>query len=229
MQIRCSMEEEMVVERVTEIYEHISKLESLHPCEDVNKLFTKLVLTCMPPCAVDLTKLGAAVQDMRADLIRLCGLAEGLLEAHYADLLGSFPNPLDHVHIFPYYNNYLKLSLLEYTILRRNPPYSSGGAPKKVAFLGSGPLPLTSIVLAKLHLPATTFHNYDIDPAANERALRLVAPDADLSQRMVFHTADVMAVGQELREYEVVLELAIGCSTWPYIIPILLLLNNNFI
>ncbi|KMT13674.1 hypothetical protein BVRB_4g080570 [Beta vulgaris subsp. vulgaris] len=193
--------EEPLVNKITELYEKISSLESLKPSEDVNMLFTQLVLTCMPPNPIDVTILCDQIQEMRSNLIRLCGEAEGLLEKHFSTILATYDNPLHHLDIFPYFSNYLKLSLLEYNILTQN----STQVPKRVAFVGSGPLPLTSIVLALNHLPNTRFDNYDIDPSANEMAARLVEPDPDLSGRMVFHTKDVMSVGkEEVEEYDVV-------------------------
>lgn len=195
-------QEELLVEKVCELYEKISTLESLKPSKDVNMLFTQLVLTCMPPSPIDVTKLCKRVQDIRSKLIRLCGEAEGLLESHFSSILLSFDdNPLHHLDIFPYYSNYLKLSLLEHTILTK---HLTTHVPTKVAFVGSGPLPLTSIVLASCHLTTTTFHNYDIDPSANSKAIRLVSSDPDLSKRMFFHTADIMEVTAGLKDYEVV-------------------------
>ncbi|XP_074304435.1 nicotianamine synthase-like [Silene latifolia] len=194
-------QEEPLVNQITQLYEKISNLESLKPSQDVNMLFTQLVLACVPPYPVDVTKLCGKVQEMRSNLIRLCGEAEGLLEKHFATILGQFDIPLNHLDIFPYFSNYLKLSLLEYDILTHN----STHVPKKVAFIGSGPLPLTSIVLALYHLTDSSFDNYDIDPSANEMAARLVGPDPDLSTRMQFHTKDIMCVGkEELDKYDVV-------------------------
>lgn len=125
-----------------------SHVMSLKPCTDVNMLFTQLVLKCMPPSPIDVTKLCKRVQKMRSKLIKLCGKAEGLLESHYSTILGLYESPLDHLNIFPYYSIYLKLSLLEFTILSQNYTH----VPKKIAFIGSGPLPLTSIVLASSHI-----------------------------------------------------------------------------
>ena len=140
---------------------------------------------------------------MRSKLIRLSGEAEGLLESHFSSILGAFDNPLDHINLFPYYSNYVKLSLLEFTILSQH-CCPQKGVLKRLAFLGSGPLPLTSIVLASYHLTDTCFHNYDIDPLANLKASRLVSSNPDLSKRMVFHTTDVMDVTSALQDYEVV-------------------------
>ncbi|KAG5044236.1 hypothetical protein JHK87_008151 [Glycine soja] len=193
-------EEELLIEKVCSIYEQISSLESLKPCKNVDMLFTKLVLTCIPPSPIEVTKLNKTVQDIRSHLIKLCGEAEGHLESHYSTILGSYHNPLHHLNIFPYYSNYLKLGLLEFTILSQHCTH----VPTKVAFVGSGPLPLTSIVLASNHLPSTTFHNYDMDPSANSNAMRLVSSDPDLSKRMFFHTNDILEVSTALKEYEVV-------------------------
>ncbi|XWS42328.1 hypothetical protein CRYUN_Cryun16bG0005100 [Craigia yunnanensis] len=193
-------ERDPLVQKVCEFYEKISSLESLKPSKDVNMLFTQLVVTCMPPSPIDVTKLCKRIQEIRSKLIPLCGEAEGLLESHFSTILGSYENPLHHLNIFPYYSNYLKLSQLEFNILSKH----CSNVPSKVAFVGSGPLPLTSIVLASFHLTTTSFHNYDIDPSANSKALQLVSSDPDLSKRMFFHTTDIMDVTNALKDYEVV-------------------------
>ncbi|GMP39977.1 hypothetical protein CsSME_00010609 [Camellia sinensis var. sinensis] len=145
-------EEEILIEQVCEIYERISKLESLKPSKDVNMLFTQLVLTCMPPSPIDLTKLSnKRVQETRSKLIKLCGEAEGLLETHFSTLLGTFENPLDHLNIFPYLSNYLKLSLLEFTILTQH--YTPQEPPKRIAFpLITSLQPLSTIMTLTLWL-----------------------------------------------------------------------------
>ncbi|KVH87493.1 nicotianamine synthase-like [Cynara cardunculus var. scolymus] len=197
-------DEASLVEKVCEIYDKISKLETLKPSKDVDTLFTQLVLTCIPPSSINMSDLPENIQETRSKLIRLCGEAEGHLEAHFSTLLASFPNPLHHLHVFPYYSNYLKLGRLEFDILNRHYSTEPTDVPKNVAFIGSGPLPLTSIVLATYHLTNTAFHNYDIDPLANSMASCLVSPDSDLSQRMFFHSTDIMEVTEELKEYDVV-------------------------
>ncbi|GMI79389.1 nicotianamine synthase 3, ARABIDOPSIS THALIANA NICOTIANAMINE SYNTHASE 3 [Hibiscus trionum] len=189
-----------LVRKIRDLYEQISSLSSLEPSEDVNTLFTQLVVTCIPASLIDVTKLCKDIQDMRSKLIRLCGKAEGHLEDHFSTILASYENPLHHLNIFPYYTNYLKLSQLEFDILIKHFP----NVPNKVAFVGSGPLPLTSIVLASFHLKTTAFDNYDIDPSANSKAIPLVSSDPDLSQRMSFHTTDIIDVTHALKEYDVV-------------------------
>ncbi|KAL1293996.1 hypothetical protein AAHE18_19G109100 [Arachis hypogaea] len=197
-------EQEALVNKVLDLYHKISTLDTLKPSQDVDTLFTQLVRTCIPHTPfIDITKLSTTVQEARSDLIRLCAEAESLLEMHYSALLvssSSGENPLGRLHVFPYYSNYLKLSCLEFNILSQH----CQAVPTKIAFVGSGPLPLTSIVLATNHFPNTTFHNYDIDALANSMAKALVSSDHDLSKRMVFHTSDILDVSHGLNEFNVV-------------------------
>ncbi|ESQ40405.1 hypothetical protein EUTSA_v10014123mg [Eutrema salsugineum] len=194
----------LVVKQIIDLYDQISKLESLKPSKNVDTLFGQLVSTCLPTDTnIDVTNMSEEVKDMRSSLIKLCGEAEGYLEQHFSTILGSLQedqNPLDHLHIFPYYNNYLKLGKLEFDLLSQH----SSHVPTKIAFVGSGPMPLTSIVLAKFHLPNTTFHNFDIDSHANTLASSLVSRDPDLSKRMIFHTTDVLNATEGLDQYDVV-------------------------
>ncbi|XP_051139494.1 nicotianamine synthase [Andrographis paniculata] len=189
-----------LVQTISDLYHKIAALENLDPSEEVNALFGQLVRACIPPHPIDVSKLCAEIQETRQKLIGLCSAAEGLLESHHAAALAAFDSPLDHLHLFPYYSNYLKLSRLELDLLLPHSP-----DPRRLAFIGSGPLPLTSIVLATGHLTSSVFDNFDINPAANAAAARLVAPHPDLARRMNFHTADVMDVPPAvLREYDVV-------------------------
>ncbi|KAK6121069.1 hypothetical protein DH2020_045162 [Rehmannia glutinosa] len=109
-------------------------------------------------------------------------------------------DPLDHLRLFPYYSNYLKLGRVEFNLLSQH-----CSNPSRVAFVGSGPLPLTSIVLASHPMKSAVFHNYDIDASANSMAMRLVESHPDLSKRMEFRTTDIMdASGAALKDYNVV-------------------------
>ncbi|KAF7078630.1 hypothetical protein CFC21_083033 [Triticum aestivum] len=187
-----NMEVAALIEKIAGLQAAIAELPSLSPSPEVDRLFTDLVTACVPPSPVDVTKLSPEHQGMREALIRLCSAAEGKLEAHYADLLATFDNPLDHLARFPYYSNYVNLSRLEYELLARHVP---GIAPARVAFVGSGPLPFSSFVLAAHHLPDAHFDNYDLCGAANERARKLFGASED---------GDVADLTQELGAYDVV-------------------------
>ncbi|KAG8096260.1 hypothetical protein GUJ93_ZPchr0013g37299 [Zizania palustris] len=190
-----------LVQKIAGLHATISKLPSLSPSTEVDRLFTDLVKACVPASPIDVTKLDPGTQRMREELIRLCSAAEGQLEAHYSDMLSVFDNPLDQLGRFPYYSNYINLSKLEYELLVSHIP---GIAPTRIAFVGSGPLPFSSLVLATHHLPNTLFDNYDRCSEANERAMKLFRADKNLGERMSFHTADVAGLTEELCAYDVV-------------------------
>ncbi|KAL6194394.1 PREDICTED: nicotianamine synthase-like [Fragaria vesca subsp. vesca] len=189
---------ELLISHIMQLHASISKLDSLRPSKQVNSLFTQLVKLCTLPSSVDVHDLPEEVQIMRESLINLCGRAEGLLELEFATLLGKTSQPMNNLNLFPYYGNYVLLANLENKILN-----DSGVVhPNKVAFIGSGPMPLTSIVMATHHMKSTHFDNFDIDDKANEVALRIVASDAELEKRMKFETRDIMKVRERLAEYD---------------------------
>ncbi|KAJ7979479.1 Nicotianamine synthase [Quillaja saponaria] len=200
---------ELVIARVMELHASISKLESLRPSKQVNSLFTELVKLCIFPSSIDISTLPQEVQQMRESLIVLCGQAEGLLELEFSNFLNQIPQPLNNLNLFPYYGNYVKLASLENQILNENGVVH----PKKVAFIGSGPMPLTSIVMATHHMKFTQFDNYDIDEKANHVARRIVSSDGALEKRMKFETSDIMEVKEKLGEYECIfLAALVGMS-----------------
>ncbi|CAK7329226.1 unnamed protein product [Dovyalis caffra] len=200
---------ELLVSRIMQIHASISKLGSLRPSKQVNGLFSNLVKLCIPPSSIDITALPEEVQAMRESLINLSGHAEGLLELEFATFLIKTTRPMDNLNLYPYYGNYVKLANIENRILNE----SMVVQPKKVAFVGSGPMPLTSFIMAKHHMKSTHFDNFDINKAANDVARQIVASDAELEKRMKFETCDIMEVKEALREYDCIfLAALVGMS-----------------
>lgn len=191
---------DLLIADILKLHASIAKLESLRPSKEVNSLFTQLVKFCTLPLNIDIKALPMEVQLMRESLINLSGRAEGLLELEFATFLTKVPHPLNNLILFPYYGNYVKLANLEYKILIENGVVN----PKKVAFVGSGPMPLTSIIMATHHMKSTHFDNFDIDEKANEVARQFVASDDQLEKRMKFETRNVMDVKEKLGEYDCV-------------------------
>ncbi|KAJ4709344.1 Nicotianamine synthase [Melia azedarach] len=207
--IECQIPVELLISRVMQIHASISKLESLRPSKQVNSLFTHLVKLCTPPASIDIKELPENVKQMRESLIVLCGIAEGLLEFEFATFITKIPQPLNNLNLFPYYGNYVKLANLEYNILNINGVVQ----PKKVAFVGSGPMPLTSIVMASHHMKSTHFDNFDIDEVANVVGRKIVASDAEFEKRMKFLTCDIMEVKEKLAKYDCIfLAALVGMS-----------------
>ncbi|KAF8118594.1 hypothetical protein N665_0004s0075 [Sinapis alba] len=196
-------QENHFLKQITDLHDQISKLESLYPSKEVDAVFGQLTALCLrTDLDIDVTKMSQEVQDMRYNLIKLRSEAVVCLEQHFSTMWGSLEdNPLNHINNFPTYTNYLNLSKIEFGLLTQYTAH----VPTKIAFVGSGPMPLSTIILAKYHLPNTTFHNIDIDPQANALASRLVSRDPDLSHRIIFHTTDLFNMTTEmLGGYDVV-------------------------
>lgn len=101
------------------------------------------------------------IQEILPGLRNLCAQAECHLESHWAELISSgattregmlcYPlqtkNNLTNnavqnlLSTFPYYSNYVDLTRLELAALQAVDPMP----PQKIAFIGSGPMPLTSL------------------------------------------------------------------------------------
>ncbi|PON97933.1 Nicotianamine synthase [Trema orientale] len=200
---------DLLISHIIQLHTSISNLESLRPSKQVNALFTQLVNLCTLPSSIDVRVLPQELQLKRESLINLCGQAEGLLELEFSTFITKTPKPIDNLNLFPYYGNYVKLANLEYSILAENGVQS----PKKVAFVGSGPLPLTSLVMAANHMKTTHFDNFDLDDKANCLARQIVASDGELEKRMKFVTKDVMEMGENLGEYDCIfLAALVGMS-----------------
>ncbi|XP_058067929.1 nicotianamine synthase-like [Magnolia sinica] len=192
------MSDDLLIAAVTKIHVSICKLDNLRPSKHVNSLLTQLVKLCTLPSSIDIKNLPEEAQQMRKNLIRLCGRAEGLLELEVSSLITKFPHPMSHLNLYPYYTNYLELAHIEHKILCDNGIVQF----KRVAFVGSGSMPLTSIIMATHYMKSTYFDNYDIDESANQLARRIVGVDSDLGRRMRFKTCDVMDVREELGGFD---------------------------
>lgn len=207
--IETQVPEDFLIAQIMQLHASISKLESLKPSKQVNSLFTHLVKLCTLPSSIDIRVLPQEVKNMRESLINLCGQAEGLMELEFSTFLAQIPKPLNNLTLFPYYGNYVKLANMENRILKEHGVVY----PKKVAFVGSGPMPLTSIIMATHHLVSTQFDNVDIDEKANEAARRIVATDSGLEKRMKFETKDIMEVKEKLGQYDCIfLAALVGMS-----------------
>ncbi|XP_031479897.1 nicotianamine synthase-like [Nymphaea colorata] len=194
----CRVSDDYLIANIVRIYKSLCELECLKPSMHVNGLFTQLVKLCTLPSSIDIKLLSIELQQIRQDLIGICARAEGLLELEFSTLLSKIPRPLNCLHLFPYYSNYIELAGLEYKLLTDHGLLQ----PKRVAFVGSGPMPLTSIVLATQHMLSTYFANYDLDASANDMAQLLVSTDQDLARRMAFRSCDIRNAREELAEFD---------------------------
>lgn len=152
-------------ERLHRVYHQLALLPSLNPCENVNALFqelVELVRTGSPAACSSLLQdpVLAAVQERMQGL---CSEGESRLEAHWARRIVDAPadEAWRVLESFPYFENYERLARLELsalTVAADNSPL------RRALFVGSGPLPLTSLLLAARR--GLSVVNLDIDPEA---------------------------------------------------------------
>ncbi|KAL1798178.1 hypothetical protein ACET3X_002215 [Alternaria dauci] len=158
-----------IASEIREIYTVLSGLSSLAPCEQVNSLLTKLVNLCVVPYSTEFTSYFfriPGIEGLCSNLRPLCSEAEGELEKHWAkrmlnDLDKQQQQTSSILQTFPYYQNYVDLSRLECATIEAFLPTP----PSRIAFIGSGPLPLTSLCFLDRH-PLAQVYNIDRDASA---------------------------------------------------------------
>lgn len=147
------------VRRVLALHRRLEATD-LRPGPAVNTAFGELVgLCCHPPDACTGTVLDRLAPHLDA-LRTLCAVGEGRMEEHWADRIAAAADPRAELECFPYLGNYHDLVRMELAALDA----VGAPAPRRVVVLGSGPLPLTGLVLAQQH-GASVVH-VDRDPAA---------------------------------------------------------------
>ncbi|PSN64915.1 Nicotianamine synthase [Corynespora cassiicola Philippines] len=185
-----------LVEELRHIHSTLSSLPSLAPGEQVNSLLTRLVNLCITPRGEDFASYVLSIRGVEAlclQLRPLCATAEGQLELYWAQrIIISSSHTQKLLSSFPYHQNYIDLSRLECCTLEAFLPVCSPDcrpSPCKIAFIGSGPLPLTSFCVLDRY-PEAIVHNVDRDLQAL-RTSRSLAHRLGYGPRMSFSCEDV--------------------------------------
>ncbi|KAF8860273.1 Nicotianamine synthase [Acephala macrosclerotiorum] len=212
-----------------EIYGKLKTRKCLKPCSEIDGLFGRLVDLCILNRSSDITN--QVLQDprlleIRTDLRHLCDKAECCLETHWADIIigdgnSSSKDVYQRLNSFPYFQNYVDLTRLELSTINgvRNDPNPIS----KVAFIGSGPLPLTSLCLCgtfrdPLNFPNNyssliTVLNIDLNPAAISQSQTLCQALGPRGKGMSFTCTAAGSPEVDLKEFDVVyLAALVGSS-----------------
>ncbi|KAE9590229.1 putative nicotianamine synthase [Lupinus albus] len=190
---------EIFIDQIMKLHASISEQESPMNSEKVKSLLANLSNLCtLLPSTIDIKAFPEEVLNIRESLNNFVSEAEGLLELEFSTFIAHKPKPLQYLTQYCYYANYVRIASIESKILKENGMENA----KRVAFVGSGAMPLSSILMATHHMESTHFDNFDIDDKANEVARRIVASDAELEKRMKFETQDIMEVKEKLGQYD---------------------------
>ncbi|KAJ8117701.1 hypothetical protein OPT61_g1168 [Boeremia exigua] len=227
---------------IRSIHQALSELSDLAPGDTVNSLLTQLVSLCVEPRSHEFTTQFFNIQGIPKlceQLRPICAKAEGELETFWAKkiiseslkmkgkvmsqfraligqhLLATSTQTQALLSMFPYHQNYLDLSRLECAALSAFLPTTC--TPQKIAFIGSGPLPLTSLCMLDIY-PSAHVHNIDRDTSALSVSQDLCAR-LGYADRMSFACADMCTGdrGQEMTKWDdfevVFLAALVGMNT----------------
>ncbi|TLS27034.1 hypothetical protein PpBr36_04880 [Pyricularia pennisetigena] len=146
-----------IATEILNTYDALQAQDSLEPSPKVNELLTNLVGLCASSQDERVVNMVLGSKPLRRVLLELremCSTAEFHLEYHWSKRIHSReeacdssgvwePDAWDRLRAFPYFGNYEELVRIElsaiFTVLH--------APPAKIAYIGSGPLPLTSFCL----------------------------------------------------------------------------------
>jgi nicotianamine synthase len=171
----------------------------------------------------------AEVIEVLPGLRRICTEGESHLESHWADIITGTENqsqdedtgksPSIDVQLlannavfkrlmeFPYFNNYVDLTRLELAAIHCVHPTPIS----KLAFIGSGPLPLTSLQLLQMSPSVLEILNIDHNRTAISQSSKLCENLGSKGEGMHFLCAE--AGSCDLRDFDVVYLAALVGST----------------
>lgn len=157
-----------LIDEICHIHNQLSHINCLLPGTHVNALFTKLVSICT--FQYDDSTVSAVLADPRIvalipTLRAMASHGEYLLELTWANELAKEQQPT--LSKFVYYQNYVDLVKLELYAL-----YGVNATLSNIVFIGSGPLPLSPILMYQQLLSSSSdssnvmMHNIDRDAAS---------------------------------------------------------------
>ncbi|KAF8581649.1 Nicotianamine synthase [Ramaria rubella] len=159
--------------QIIELYNQILALPSLHPSPIVNKVFTELVSLCLQ-IRIPSNHLIEHLQDESHSthksnfdvkcLIERAMDAEGCMERYWAQILATNSDVVSTMRTFWYWDNYAALTRYELNSLKA----AGCSTTRRMAFIGSGPLPLSAVLVGQKTQGEVVL--YDKDPEANAMA-----------------------------------------------------------
>ncbi|KAK5660044.1 hypothetical protein OQA88_13513 [Cercophora sp. LCS_1] len=218
-----------IVGEIVDTHTELMTLTTFEPGEKVNRLLGNLVRLCSATYdrkTVELVLSDPAVEDIIQSLRVICDTAEAALEGYWAkqiveaakDPSKSHPDRvLEHVKQFPYYKNYVELAKFEIHAIMA----VANSIPQKIAFFGSGPMPLSSLCLLDWMKSADPsigltldgrrdadrpieVHNIDLDQQAIERSRNLCLALGPKGEGMHFFCDYAGSENQDLSTFDVV-------------------------
>ncbi|KAI8147779.1 Nicotianamine synthase [Fennellomyces sp. T-0311] len=179
---------QLLVTEIKRLYQALATSSSLEPSDNINRLFTELVNLCITRRDRGMTRIVLKHPDIRTlipHLRLLCATGEYLLELQWALKLVS-----DHdkykLSDFTYYDNYRLLVRLELHAL-----LGIGASIRHMVFIGSGPLPLSSIEMVRQASAVERIDNVDKSNEAIAASTALTQ-QLGLGEKLKYHCRDAL-------------------------------------
>lgn len=169
---------------------------SLEPGPRTDALFTRLVGLAVAPRPAHVVEAVLGDRELAGrltDLRARCADGEYALERAWARRVLAAPDPAAELEHFPYLQNYRDLTRIEYHAVAGHAPH----APQRALFVGSGPLPLSALLLAR---HGVTVDAVDVDPEAAALGGALART---LGDEVTVTEGDVLGLG-DLGAYDLV-------------------------
>lgn len=185
---------------ILEIHEVLSSALDLKPCEQTNSAFSRLVSIVRETSSDDSARILADddVGRIAEDLRKLASRGESGLELYWVRGALESSDPERFIKKFPYYANYEKMTELEMETMRLD----ASGDGYKALFVGSGPLPLSSIMMARAC--EVSIDNLDMDPEACTISQEFIARlGSGLSEKITVINADILNM-RDFSKYDMI-------------------------
>lgn len=163
---------------IRKTFKQLVDLRDLRPSEEVNSLFSRLVSHVVKSqIKGNLTRYEVSrLQD-------ICSDAEYELERYWSEQIINANNPEAEIKKFPYYNNYEKLTKLEWCSLEGCTEHKK----HSILFLGGGPLPMTAILLAQKYKEKSVIIDNNFEAV---RVAKLLVKSINLEKMIEVRLAD---------------------------------------
>jgi nicotianamine synthase len=194
------------INRVLSIHEDLLKCRKLNPSLRVNALFSDLVDIVLLHRANGVAILSdKRIKKIRSELAVICARGEYLLEKHWSKKIAESKSPASMLKEFPYYKNYKKLVKTEVSVI-----ISAGiTTASKILFVGSGPLPLTAILLAQEYGLSLSLVDNEQESVCLAKEL---IEDLSLSNQIEVIRGDIREYA-DIKKFDVVMISAFAGST----------------
>lgn len=181
-----------LLSEILALHDALVAAPDLEPGPTTDALFTRLVGLAVAPHpahVVDAVLGDARLADRLPDLRARCAGGEYALERAWARRVLAAADPAAELERFPYLQNYRDLTRIEFHAVAGHAP----SAPRRALFVGSGPLPLSALLLARYGVRVDAV-DVDTDAVALGAALaRTFGDDVTVAEGDVLGLGDLAA------------------------------------